>query len=111
MKDLSLHILDLSQNSISAGAGLVKITVNEDYKKDTLTISIEDDGKGIQKDLLKNIMDPFVTTRTSRKVGLGDTAYAGGMQGGARGSAIESEENVGTSLLQHSGMDISTELQ
>lgn len=98
MKDLSLHILDLSQNSISAGAGLVKITVNEDIKKDTLTISIEDDGKGIQKDLLKNIMDPFVTTRTSRKVGLGIPLMQAACRRCEGDLAIESEENVGTKL-------------
>ncbi len=70
MRDLSLHILDLAQNSIRADATLVtlKIICNEEG---ILSISIEDDGCGMDEALLKRVMSPFATTRTTRKVGLG----------------------------------------
>ncbi len=108
MKDLSLHILDLSQNSISAEAGLVEISIIEDTKKDSLTIIIEDDGKGIDKEMLKKIMDPFVTTRTSRKVGLGIPLMQAACRRCDGDLTIESEENVGTKLtatLRHGHID------
>ncbi len=71
MKDLSLHVLDLAQNAISAVADLVAISINEDAVSDRLTILIEDNGKGMPPELLASVKDPFVTTRTSRRIGLG----------------------------------------
>lgn len=70
MKELSLNILDIVQNSIEAGAKTVTITVNED-EKGYFMFSVLDDGKGMTEDMIKKIKDPFVTTRTTRKVGLG----------------------------------------
>lgn len=71
MKELSLHILDLGENSLAANAKLIKIIIIEDLKRDILKITIEDDGKGMDKELLKIADDPFFTTRTTRSVGLG----------------------------------------
>ncbi|MDL2205899.1 ATP-binding protein [Eubacteriales bacterium OttesenSCG-928-N13] len=71
MFELSLHILDLVQNSITAGATLVVIEVIYDTDRDTLTITIKDDGKGMDEALLARVTSPFATTRTTRKVGLG----------------------------------------
>jgi anti-sigma regulatory factor (Ser/Thr protein kinase) len=71
MKDLSLHILDIAQNSISAGAKNIQIGINEDIAADTLTIIIEDDGKGIAPGDIEKVTDPYFTSRTTRKVGLG----------------------------------------
>lgn len=71
MQDLSLHLLDLIQNSIVAKANLVKITIHEDEKKDWLHIAIEDNGKGMDQETIKKAIDPFYTTRTTRRVGLG----------------------------------------
>ena len=108
MKDLSLHILDLSQNSISAGASLVQITVNEDTEADRLVITIEDNGKGMDKDLLLRVKDPFVTTRTSRRVGLGIPLMLAACRRCEGDLVIESEENVGTKLaatFKHSHID------
>ncbi|MCX6164984.1 MAG: ATP-binding protein [Ignavibacteriae bacterium] len=59
MDDLSLHILDVSENCIDAGAKNIEIIINEDTKKDLLTIEIKDDGKGIEEDMIKQIQDPF----------------------------------------------------
>lgn len=108
MRDLSLHILDLSQNSISAGADLVQVTVNEDKKADRLTICIEDNGRGMDKDFLERVMDPFVTTRTSRKVGLGIPLMQAACKRCEGDLIIESKKNVGTKLtatFKHSHID------
>lgn len=108
MKDLSLHILDLSQNSISAGADLVEISIEEDTIADRLTISIIDNGKGMDKDFLEKVMDPFVTTRTSRKVGLGIPLMMAACRRCEGDLFIESEKNVGTRLtaqFKHSHID------
>lgn len=108
MKDLSLHILDLTQNSISAGADLVQITINEDLMADRLTICIEDNGKGMDKDFLEKVKDPFVTSRTSRKVGLGIPLMLAACRRCEGDLVIESEKNVGTRVtatFKHSHID------
>ena len=71
MQDISMHIIDIIQNSIKAGASLITIIINESPKNDIFAFSIEDNGKGMDKDMLKRVRDPFVTSRTTRKVGLG----------------------------------------
>ena len=71
MEDLSLHILDIVENSIAANAKRVEIRIVENVKKDLLSIEIKDDGKGLNKQTLKKVFDPFFTTRTTRRVGLG----------------------------------------
>lgn len=69
MKELSLNILDIAQNSVKAGATLVSIDINEN--KEMLEFSITDNGCGMEEDFLRSVTDPFTTTRTTRKVGLG----------------------------------------
>lgn len=69
MKELSLNILDIAQNSVKAKADTIDIILNE--KSDTLEIKIIDNGCGMKKDFLAAVADPFTTTRTTRKVGLG----------------------------------------
>lgn len=98
MRDLSLHILDLAQNSISAEANLVMITIYEDTEKDRLIICIEDNGKGMDKSLVEKVTDPFVTTRTSRKVGLGISLMHAACKRCEGNLAVESEKNIGTKL-------------
>jgi len=71
MNELSLNILDIAQNSIAADAKLVEIDVDEDNSSDRLTIRVKDDGKGMTKEFLEVVEDPFITTRTTRKIGLG----------------------------------------
>lgn len=70
MKELSLNILDISQNSITAGASLVEILLTED-ENGWLTLTVRDDGCGMSEETLRTVMDPFYTTRTTRKVGMG----------------------------------------
>ena len=69
MKELSLNILDISENSTKAGATLVEIIITEDTE--TLKIEIEDNGHGMTPDVLSTVTNPFYTTRTTRKVGMG----------------------------------------
>lgn len=69
MKEISLNILDIAKNSVKAGAKLTTIILNE--TEDRLTLIIEDDGCGMSEETVRNVCDPFYTTRTTRKVGLG----------------------------------------
>ena len=71
MRDLSLHLLDLVQNSVSAGAGLVTVRIQESVRNDLLTVSIIDDGCGMTEEFVRQVKSPFATTRKTRKVGLG----------------------------------------
>lgn len=66
-----MNVLDVAQNSVSAGASLISISVEEDSGADRLTIVIEDNGKGMSPETVERVIDPFYTTRTTRKVGLG----------------------------------------
>lgn len=69
MKELSLNILDIAENSVKAGATLTEILLTE--RADELTLVIRDDGCGMTEDVLRSVTDPFYTTRTTRKVGMG----------------------------------------
>lgn len=71
MVEISLHILDVVQNSIKAEATEIEIFVNEDISKNILELKITDNGKGMSEEFVKNVTDPFVTMRKTRKVGLG----------------------------------------
>lgn len=71
MRELSLHLLDLIENSIEADAGRVEVTVSEDAAQDRLIITVSDDGRGMDAGLAATAVDPFTTTRTTRRVGLG----------------------------------------
>jgi hypothetical protein len=70
-EDLSLHILDIVENSIRAEAKNIKIKITENLEKDLLSIEIEDDGKGMDEEMVKKALDPFITTKPGHKVGLG----------------------------------------
>ncbi len=70
MKEISLNILDIAKNSVRAGASEIMISLNTD-SDGMLTLKIVDNGCGIDKDTLEHVTDPFYTTRTTRRVGLG----------------------------------------
>lgn len=71
MRELSLHILDIAENGISAGASCIEIEIEESGPADRLTIRVRDDGRGMPAEKALRLEDPFVTTRTTRRVGLG----------------------------------------
>lgn len=96
MKDISLHLLDIAQNSITAGASRLDLNLLE--KGQSITLTITDNGCGMAPDLLARVCDPFTTTRTTRKMGLGIPLLrmTAEMTGGS--VSIESTEGVGTRL-------------
>jgi anti-sigma regulatory factor (Ser/Thr protein kinase) len=98
VEELSLHILDLVENCISAGAKCVEIRVRENWQEDLLLIEITDDGSGMSEGVLKTARDPFFTTRTTRRVGLGLPLFeqAARMAGGE--VEIESRPGAGTKV-------------
>ena len=98
MRELSLNVLDIAQNSVSANATLVEIELIEDTKKNELLIGVYDNGKGMTPEQVENVRDPFFTTRTTRKVGMGIPLFkfAAEMTGG--NLEIESEAGVGTKV-------------
>lgn len=71
MKDISMHILDIAENSIAAGASMVSIGVEELTDEDVYRLAVEDNGKGMDEDFAAKATDPWVTTRTTRRVGMG----------------------------------------
>lgn len=99
MQELSLNVLDIAQNSIKAGAKLIEITVSESVKANQMTIEIKDDGSGMSAQQVESVTNPFFTTRTTRKVGLGVPLFkmAAEMTGGA--FEINSVLGKGTSVF------------
>ena len=98
MRELSLNILDIVQNSISAGASLTEIVVNENTKDKTLLIGIYDNGCGMTEEQVKSVIDPFFTTRTTRKVGMGIPLFKMSCEQTGGKFTIESEKGVGTKI-------------
>ena len=101
MRELSLNILDIAQNSISAGASLITIEVSENTADNTLNIGIYDNGKGMSEEQVKSVIDPFFTTRTTRKVGMGIPLYKMAAEQTGGSLEIESELGVGTKVRAH----------
>lgn len=99
MPELSLNILDIAQNSIRANAKLIQITVTADTKKDILHISIADDGCGMTQEQMKHVTDPFYTTRTTRKVGLGIPFFQCAATATGGNFHISSTLGVGTEII------------
>ncbi len=85
MRELSLNVLDVAQNSITANASLITVEIAENTAESTLAISIADNGRGMSEEQLKSVQDPFFTTRTTRKVGMGIPLFkmAAEMTGGS----------------------------
>ena len=98
MREISLHILDIVQNSIEAGATLIEIDVTEDEKSDVLSFTVSDNGKGMTAEMIEQAQDPFVTSRTTRRVGLGIplAKLACKMSGGS--FSIKSKSGEGTTI-------------
>jgi len=98
MNDLSLHIIDIIQNSISAGATLITLVIIEDIDGNLLTIIIEDNGRGMSSEQVKRLSDPFFTTRTTRKVGMGIPLFRQSAEQSRGGLVVESTVGVGTKV-------------
>ena len=97
MKELSEHILDIAQNSVAAGAAHISILLTEEQNH-CLTVVIQDNGCGMTPEVLARVADPFTTSRTTRKVGLGIPLYrmVAELTGGS--VEIQSTQDVGTTV-------------
>lgn len=99
-----MHIMDILQNSLGANATEIGLDVVLDSEKDTLTLIFKDNGCGMDEEMVKNVINPFFTTRTTRKVGLGlpllkqNTEMTGGSM------SIESQVGVGTTVTAVFGL-------
>ena len=97
MKDLSMHILDIVRNSVEADAKDIFVSMKIDAG-DLLITCIEDNGRGMSPDMVKNVTDPFVTTRTTRKVGMGLSLIKMNAELTGGSLSIESEQGKGTKV-------------
>lgn len=108
MREITLHLLDLAENSVSAGARTVQVAVCEDLQADRLTASLTDDGRGMDAETVQKVTDPFYTSRTTRKVGLGIPLLKGAAEECNGGLRIASKPGEGTRVevfFQHSHID------
>jgi hypothetical protein len=98
MEDLSLHILDVAENSIEAQAKRIEIRIKEDRGQDRLSLEISDDGRGMDEALRTRAADPFVTTRRTRPVGMGLPLLAQAAEATGGGLTIDSNPGRGTQV-------------
>jgi nitrogen-specific signal transduction histidine kinase len=108
MQELALHILDIVQNSIAANANLIRIEIAEDIKNDFLTITIGDNGKGMTAEETRRVTDPYFTSRTTRKVGMGLPLLKHCAQQASGNLVVSSESGNGTEVIavfRHSHID------
>lgn len=98
MRELSLNILDIAQNSITANASLITVEVAENTVDHSLLIGIYDNGKGMSEEQVKSVIDPFFTTRTTRKVGMGIPLFKMAAEQTGGSLEIKSEIGVGTEI-------------
>ncbi len=103
MKEIALHILDIAQNSIAARASLIELTLSE--TREAIVFTIVDNGSGMSAQLLARVTDPFTTTRTARKMGLGIPLLRMAAEQTGGSLTIASTEGVGTTVtaLFHPG--------
>ena len=98
MEDLSLHILDIAENAIRAEAKTITIGILEDESKDLLSVCIEDDGRGMDEETVKNVADPFFTTKDGKRVGLGLALLSQAAQQAGGDIEIDSQRGIGTKV-------------
>ncbi|MFB0566331.1 MAG: ATP-binding protein [Candidatus Aminicenantaceae bacterium] len=103
-----MHILDIVENSVAANADMIEITILEDKKKDLLSLEIIDNGIGMDKETVKKVLDPFYTTKTTRRFGLGLPLLSEATKAANGNLSISSKKGKGTKIkaeFQHSHID------
>ena len=98
MEDLSLHILDIAENSVKAQAKLITIAIEESKEKDLLTVYIMDDGQGMNEETKAKALDPFFSTKKERRIGLGLSLLKEAALTANGRFSLESEPNRGTEV-------------
>jgi hypothetical protein len=108
VEDICFHIIDLVQNSLAAGAGNIRLDIVESKDRNTLTLEVADDGRGMDKSTIEKVQDPFFTTKGFKKVGLGIPLLKATAQTCRGDFAIHSEVGRGTEVktsMQRSHLD------
>ncbi len=108
MKELALHILDIVQNATRAGATEVHISICENVQNNMYHIAITDNGLGMSEEVQNKVLDPFYTTRTTRKIGLGLPLLYQNARLAEGDIQIDSQPNKGTSIkawFKHDHLD------
>jgi Histidine kinase-, DNA gyrase B-, and HSP90-like ATPase len=108
MNNLSMHILDIVQNSISANATLIEIRIDENLEKNVLDILIKDNGKGMDDEFLSQVTDPYTTTRITRKIGMGIPLLKHSAEQSSGYIKVNSAKEIGTTIqatFQHNHID------
>jgi len=98
VRELSLHILDALENSMEAGATRIELFIEEDLENDSLTITIKDNGRGMTEEFARQVLNPFVTTRTTRHVGLGLPLFAAAARRCNGDLSVQSAVGAGTTV-------------
>lgn len=98
MKNLAYHILDISENSFRAGAGIIELYIAEDKVKDIYSIRIRDNGSGMPPDIISKVTDPFFTSRTTRRVGMGIPLFQQNALQAGGSFEIKSQPGKGTDI-------------
>ena len=108
MREIALHLLDIAENSVAANATCVEILVDEDLQNVRLKVMVRDNGQGMDEQMLAHVTDPFVTSRTTRKVGLGIPLFKAAAEACNGHFKIDSTVGQGTRVeaeFQHSHID------
>jgi hypothetical protein len=108
MEDLSLHILDIAENSVAAKANKIEIRISEDKEKDLLSVEIIDNGLGMDKGTLEKALDPFYTSKTVRRFGFGLSLLSEAAKAANGHFSLQSKKGEGTHIkadFQHSHID------
>jgi hypothetical protein len=108
MEDLALHILDIAQNSLEAGADKVEIEIVENLRENLLSISVRDNGRGMDAETASKVTNPFFTTRTTRRVGMGLPLLSEAAKAAGGALTVDSKPGQGTTVratFQHRHLD------
>jgi hypothetical protein len=104
VREIALHVLDLLQNSVEAGASRVSVDITEDAATDRLVLEVRDDGRGMPPRIRDRVFDPFVTTRRTRRVGLGLPLLAVAARQTGGDASVESSPGRGTTITVSFGL-------
>ncbi len=103
MDELLLHVIDLVENSLASGAGRIVVAIREDYARDRVEISVEDDGRGMDEKARRNAQDPFFTSKNGKRVGLGLPLFKQTAEATGGTFFLDSEPGKGTKVTASFG--------
>ncbi len=98
MKEISLHVLDIVQNALSAGANLIEVDITIQTRLDLISVSVRDNGRGMDEETQERVVNPFYTSRSTRKVGLGIPFFKEGAEGCGGSFYLNSKPGEGTEI-------------